>query len=81
LGFLAGNGFAKEVANHWAEEEPPKFESAVEAIEGKRFESETLVNEKFCGVFDGGVSFRSCGAERGAFQNSDAEAARVDFVL
>ena len=52
-----------------------------EAVEAKRFESKTLVDEKFCGVLDGGVRFRGCGAECGAFQNSDAKAARVDFVL
>jgi len=40
-----------------------------------------LVYEKFCGVLDGGVRFRGCGAECGAFQNSDAEGARVDFIL
>ncbi len=79
--FLAGDGFAEEMANHRAEEEPPEFESAIEAVEAKRFESKTLVDEKFCGVLDGGVRFRGCGAECGTFQNSDAKAARVDFVL
>ena len=79
--FLAGDGFAEEMANHGAEEEPPEFESAIEAVEAERFGSETLVGEKFCGVLDGGVRFRGCGAECGAFQNSDAQAARVDFVL
>ena len=81
LSFLAGNSFAKEVADHWTEEEPPEFESAIEAIEAKRFESEALVDEKSCGALDGGVSFRGCGAECGAFENSDADAARVDSVL
>ena len=78
---LADDGFGKEVANYGAEEEPPEFDSAVEAIEGKRFESETLADEKFCDVLDGRVSFWGCSAESRAFQNSDAEAARVDSIL
>jgi len=79
--FLAGDGFAEEMANHGAEEEPPEFESAIEAVEAKRFETETLVDEQFCGVLDRCARFRGCGAECRAFENSDAEAARVDFVL
>ena len=79
--FLGGDSLAKEMTNHRAEEEPPEFKSAIEPIEAKRFESETLVDEKFCGVLDGGVRVWCCCAESGAFENSDAEAARVDFVL
>ena len=79
--FLAREDFAKEMANHGAEEEPPEFDSAVEAIERKRFESETLADEKFCDVLDGRVSFWGCSAESRAFQNSDAEAAWVDSAL
>src|SRR6267142_1182042 len=45
LSFLAGDSLAEEMTNHRAEEEPPEFESAVEAIEGKWFESETLIGE------------------------------------
>ena len=79
--FLAREDFAKEMANHGAEEEPPEFESAIEAVEAKGFKSESLIGEEFCGALDGGVRFRSWGAECGAFQNSDAEATWVDFAL
>jgi hypothetical protein len=79
--FLPGDGFAEEMANHGAEEEPPEFEGAIEAVEAKGFKSESLISQELCGVLDGGVCFRGCGAECGAFQNSDAEDVQVNFDL
>ena len=38
LFFLAGDGFAEEMADHGAEEKPPEFESAIEAVEAEGFD-------------------------------------------
>jgi len=67
------------MADNGAEEKPPEFESAVETLQLEWLDAEAAVAEQFCRAVDGVASFGSGVAERGTFQNPDANGAEIVF--